>query len=268
MKQSKKTDPIGIFDSGLGGLTVYKAVKKRLPSENIIYFGDTANVPYGSKNADTIIKYASDIADFLKTQKVKMIIVACNTASAIALGALRKKLDIPVIGVIEDGALCAVNATKKNKVAVLATVTTVRSGAYRRELKKKNKKVSVLEKACPLFVPLIEEGYVNNSVSKEVIKHYLGEVKKSGADAVLLGCTHYPIIKGEIEAFLGHGAEVVDPAGAVAESAARALEKKSLLSPGKGKSKFYASDSPSNFELRAKTLWGIKTGKVNLKKLS
>ncbi|WP_428897396.1 glutamate racemase [Parelusimicrobium proximum] len=268
-KKPKNTSPIGIFDSGLGGLTIFKAVKKALPAESIIYFGDTAHVPYGSKSAATVTKYSLEIGRFLEEQGVKMLIVACNTASALALPTLRKKLAVPVVGVIEPSASEAVAGTKNNKISVIATDATVRSLSYPREIKKASKKAKVLQKACPLFVPVIEENYVGTKAAELIIKDYMKDIKKNGSDTVILGCTHYPIIKKYIQKEMGKNVTLIDSADSVARFTGAMLTGRNMrTSAKKPVYKMYSSDAPGMFKERAEKLLKIKTGKVTLKKFS
>ena len=189
--KSMDTRPIGIFDSGLGGLTILKTLSRALPKEKLIYFGDTVNVPYGSKSKKAVTRFSLDIARFLQTQGVKLIIIACNTASALALAELQKKISVPVIGVIEPGALKAAQSTRNGRVAILATEATVRSQAYPRALNRQDKRIRTYQRACPVFVPLIEEGWIHKSAGQQIIADYLAGVTKSGSDTVILN-TSYP----------------------------------------------------------------------------
>jgi glutamate racemase len=260
--------PIGIFDSGLGGLTILKQVRKLLPKENIIYFGDTAHVPYGSKSKETVTEYSVNIAKFLEQKGVKFILIACNTASSLALPAVKKCVKIPVLGVIEPGAKAAVKRTKNNKVLLLGTQSTIRSKAYAKTLKKLNKKIAVLEKACPLFVPLIEEGLQDDVLTDLTIKKYLASFKKSGVDAVILGCTHYPLIKDKIGGFFGKNAAIVDSSQEVARETRRLLENKNCLKTnGKGKVQIYLSDKTDKFAKLAQNIMGVKLPEAKVKKL-
>lgn len=263
------TRAIGIFDSGLGGLTILKTLSKALPKEKLLYFGDTVNVPYGSKSKAAVTRFSLDIARFLESQKVKLIIVACNTASALALAELQKKISVPVIGVIEPGALKAAQCTRTGKVAVIATEATVQSKAYPRALKRLDKRIRAYQRACPVFVPLIEEGWVHKKAGELIICDYLDGVAKSGADTVILGCTHYPVIKKLIAAKLGKSIQLVDSAEAVAEEAKTRLTRTGLLNPkGRGGLKIYASDAPARFQRLAKHILGRELRRVLLKKLN
>lgn len=259
--------PIGIFDSGLGGLTILKALRQRMPQEDFIYFGDTANVPYGSKSKQTVTRFSTAIAKFLESQNVKLIVVACNTASALALGELRKQCRVPVLGVIEPGALAAVQCTKNKRIAVLGTEATVRSKAYTKAVLKKMPSAKIVQQPCPLFVPLVEENWSGTPAAQLIAKTYLAPVKKHRADTLILGCTHYPILKPMLTKLLGKQVKLVDPA----QTTARAVEHflgKPENSRRKGKLIVYASDDPARFKRLASRLLGSPISKVYLKKLS
>lgn len=191
-----------MFDSGVGGLTVTREIMRQLPDENMVYFGDTARVPYGSKSRDNIIRYSRQIIRFLKTRDVKAIVIACNTASALALDVV-KETDIPVMGVIVPGARAAVQATSNKKVGVIGTEATIRSKMYSRTIREMDPDVEVIGKPCPLFVPLVEEGFAKHRISEEVIDYYLASMKESGIDTMILGCTHYPLLRSKIMKYLG-----------------------------------------------------------------
>ena len=209
--------PIGIFDSGIGGLTVVKAIQAALPHEQIIYFGDTARVPYGPKSQVTIRKYAYDDVAILMRHQPKMIIVACNTVSALALDVVEKASGaIPVIGVLKAGAELAVKATKNNHIGVIGTQATVSSNAYACAIHQLNPEIEVVSKACPLFVPLADEGFIDHPATKLIAREYLTDIKKHGIDTLVLGCTHYPILRRVIEETIGHGIRIIDSAEAVA----------------------------------------------------
>ncbi len=247
--RTEKSSPIGIFDSGIGGLTVLREITRLLPSENTIYLGDTARVPYGNKSKETVVRYSIEIADFLVRKGVKMIVVACNTASAFGLPELKKRLDIPVIGVIEPGAKAAVKATRSKKVGVIGTEGTVKSNAYSTAIKALDPDITTHATACPLFVPLAEEGWTDDEVTSAVAKKYLNELKGSGIDTLVLGCTHYPLLKDAIAAVMGPGVTLIDSAAFAAEETKAVLNDKGLLNDNKaaGKHLFYATDSPERF---------------------
>lgn len=249
--------PIGIFDSGLGGLTVMAAIKKYLPKENIIYFGDTARVPYGSKSKEAVTNFSREIVDFLISKNVKMIIVACNTASAFALQDLKKKVKIPIIGVIEPGVRAALKKSD-GRIGVIGTEGTINSSSYTKAINKFGKKIKVYTKACPLFVPLVEEGWVNHSITSQVIKEYLQSLKKKGVDTIVLGCTHYPILKNAIKKIMGSRVHVIDSATAVAAETAQILNKNNISNKkqNRGKQMFFVSDMPNKFKILAKRFLG------------
>ena len=184
--------PIGVFDSGIGGLTVAREIMRQMPQERIVYFGDTARVPYGSKSQETVLRYSRQIIRFLKTQGVKAIVIACNTASACALETVKQELDIPIIGVIYAGARTAAEATHNGKIGVIGTEATIRSGIYTREMQKLRPDIEVIGKPCPLFVPLVEEGLFHDSVTDEIASRYLSSLKEKYIDTLVMGCTHYP----------------------------------------------------------------------------
>ena len=263
------TRPIGVFDSGLGGLTILKTLSRTLPKEKLIYFGDTVNVPYGSKSKAAVTRFSLDIARFLQKQNVKLIVVACNTASALALPELQKQIAVPVIGVILPGAMKAAQCTKNGKVAVLATEATVQSKAYPRALKRLDKRIRAVQRACPVLVPLIEEGWVHAKGGEYIIKDYLSAVTKSGADTVILGCTHYPVIKKRMAALLGKKVKLVDSAEVLAEEVkTRLTQTDRLNTSGRGSMKIYASDAPARFKRLAKNILGRELKRVYLKKLN
>lgn len=263
------TRPIGVFDSGLGGLTILKTLSRTLPKEKLIYFGDTVNVPYGSKSKTAVTHFSLDIARFLQKQNVKLIVVACNTASALALPELQKKISVPVIGVILPGAMKAAQCTKNGKVAIIATEATVQSKAYPRALKRLDKRIHAVQRAAPVLVPLIEEGWIHGKAGEYIISDYLAGVMKSGADTVILGCTHYPVIKKRIAALLGKNVKLVDSAEVLAEEVKTRLIQTNQLNPsGRGSMKIYASDTPARFKRLAKNILGRELKRVYLKKLN
>ena len=221
--------PIGVFDSGVGGLTVAREIMRNLPSEKIVYFGDTARVPYGSKSRDTVIRYSRQIIHFLKEQQVKAIVIACNTASAFALDAVQHEQDIPVLGVIGAGAKVAAEETVNKRVGVIGTVGTVGSGIHEAYLKKLDPEITVIGKACPLFVPLVEEGWLHDPVTVEVANRYLQELKDKDVDTLILGCTHYPLIRSTIREVMGENVRLVNPAYETALELKNLLQKTNML---------------------------------------
>ncbi len=255
--------PLGVFDSGLGGLTVVRALRARLPDESIIYLGDTARVPYGTRSKDTVVKYALGCAKVLTDRGVKAIVIACNTVSAVALDVLRVELDIPVLGVIEPGARAAVAATRIGKIGVLATAGTIASGAYPRAVAALSTRVETVGQAAPLLVPLAEEGWTEGDVPRLAVRRYLEPLARAGVDVVVLGCTHYPLlgatIAGEVLALLGPRASVVDSAHATASDARAFLDARGLLSEQTtaGTVKLLVTDMPGAFaEVAARFLGG------------
>jgi glutamate racemase len=245
---SNKDSAIGVFDSGIGGLTVLHQIIEALPRENTVYLGDTARSPYGTKSEETVMRYSFENSEFLVEKGVKLVVVACNTSTAIALSHLQKSLSVPVIGVIEPGVRRAIKSTKNRKVGVIGTEATIQSGAYTRALKAADPKIEVYSRACPLFVPLVEEGWTDNGVVEMAIKAYLGSLKQSGIDTLVLGCTHYPLLKKAIRKFMGKGVRLVDSAEETASEVAAALKKgASGRKTGKGMHSFFVTDAPERF---------------------
>jgi len=267
--QTNKERPIGVFDSGIGGLTVLREITRLLPSENTIYLGDTARVPYGNKSKDTVVRYSIEIADFLVKKGVKMIVVACNTASAYGLAELKTRLAIPVIGVIEPGAKAAVKATRANKVGVIGTEGTIKSSAYCAAIKTLNPDIATSAAACPLFVPLAEEGWTDDEVTMAVARRYLAVFKGSGIDTLVLGCTHYPVLKETIAAVVGPSVTLIDSAAATAEETRTALADKGILNDNKagGSHLFYVTDSPERFVAVGRRFFGERLEGVQLAQL-
>lgn len=241
-------NPIGVFDSGIGGLTVLQKIIEVLPRENTVYLGDTARAPYGTKSTEIVLRYSFENTDFLVEKDVKLIVVACNTSTAVALEPLRKKLSVPVIGVIDPGVARALNNSKKKKVGVIGTEATIQSGAYTRALKAKDPSVEVYSRACPLFVPLAEEGWTDNAIVEMTVKVYLESLRQSGIDTLILGCTHYPLLKKVIRKYMGNGVKLVDSAEEVAKNVGAVLKKQSLARRvGKGTHGFFVTDAPDRF---------------------
>jgi glutamate racemase len=221
--------PIGIFDSGVGGLTVYRALHERLPDEHFVYLGDTARVPYGTKSLSTVERYAIENAKFLEARGIKLLVVACNTASALALPAIREAVSVPVIGVIDPGARAAVAVIADKKIGVIATEATVQSGAYATAISKLNPAIDVVERACPLFVPLAEEGWAETDVARAVAEEYLDDLKKKDVGALVLGCTHYPILRNLIGEVIGREVALIDSGEAAAHEVQALLQSRQLL---------------------------------------
>ncbi|MDR3112157.1 MAG: glutamate racemase [Elusimicrobiota bacterium] len=262
-----KNNPIGIFDSGFGGLTVMSAINKILPGENLIYFGDTAHVPYGSKSKDAVIKLSKEIAYFLIKNKVKTIVVACNTASAFALRFLQKNSNVPVIGVIEPGAKEAVLKSNNKAIGVIATEGTVLSGSYPSEIRKISK-AKVYQQECPLLVPLVEEGWIKGEITNAVIKKYMKRLLEKKIDVLVLGCTHYPLIKKALAESIGQEIAIVDSAQATALEVKKNLAQKQILSNRKeGNFKFFVSDNPKKFEKIGKLFFEKRISNVKKQEL-
>jgi len=238
--------PIGIFDSGLGGLTVVRAVRRRLPAESIVYFGDTARVPYGIKSGATITRFAAEDCEFLCRWDPKFIVVACNTASAAALPTLQARFEVPMCGVIEPGARAAVQVGGDRPIGVIGTEATIGSGAYRDAIRRLKPAARIVEKACPLLVSLVEEGRQSDDpIVRAVLEEYLGPMREAGVGSLVLGCTHYPLLREAIAAALGPGTALVDSADAVADQVAEELARAGLLAPGGvGDLRFLVSDNP------------------------
>ena len=246
---TERAQAIGIFDSGMGGLTVLRAIHERLPGEPLVYLGDTARVPYGAKSAETVARYARACAGVLVKQGVKLLVVACNTASAHALPLLRAELDVPVMGVIEPGARAAAEQTRNGGVGVIGTAATVGSGAYQAALLGLNDSLRVVARQCPLFVPLAEEGWTDGPVPRQVANHYLASMRDAGVDTLVLGCTHYPLLKQVIGEVMGDTVTLIDSAEATSAVVAEALAGGGLAAPtgGTAQLRFLVTDSPQSF---------------------
>jgi len=244
---------IGIFDSGLGGLTVMRQILEELPQESITYFGDTARVPYGNKSSDTILKYSIENSNFLIQKEVKALVVACNTASAYSLEHLQETFSIPVVGVIEPGVERALEATHNGHIAVLGTEGTIRSGAYQKQFARMKSGIQVTTIECPLFVPLVEEHFLSHPATKMIVKEYLAPLKGAGVDTVLLGCTHYPLLRSFIEEELGDDVTVIDSASSCSQKLRSILGEASLLANQNviPKLQYYVSDDANRFKERA-----------------
>lgn len=249
-----KNNPIGIFDSGIGGLTVFRAIRRALPNESLVYLGDTARVPYGTKSAETIIRYSLENAEFLLKRGVKVVVVACNTSSAYAIPEISKKNGVPVLGVIDSGVRAAISATKNRHVGVIGTSSTIKSNRYAQGLKTKDEEIKVVSLPCPLFVPLVEEGWVAGDVAELVAEKYLGTLRAEEIDTLILGCTHYPLLKGVIQKTMGNAVGLVDSAEALAHDLKSLLEETDLLNSTNSRPEhhLYVTDLPSKFELTAR----------------
>ncbi|HEU4643558.1 MAG TPA: glutamate racemase [Gemmatimonadaceae bacterium] len=243
------SSPIGVFDSGIGGLTVVRELMCQLPHERIVYFGDTARVPYGPKSPDTVRRYSHEIATWLGEQGVKAIVVACNTATAHALDALRRDFPIPVVGVVEPGARAAARATRHKRIGVIGTAGTIASGAYDRAIRAIASDVVVIARACPLFVPLVEEGWLDSEATRLIARRYLDPIAAERVDTLVLGCTHYPLLKPMLAETMGEAVRLIDSAEETASETKRVLEARGLAAPDGGVPvhRFVASDAPDRF---------------------
>jgi glutamate racemase len=262
---TKQADlPIGIFDSGVGGLTVFKEVIGLLPGENIIYLGDTARVPYGTRSPQTIIKYSQEITQFLLRQGIKLLVVACNTSSAVSLSSLQEKNEIPVVGVIEPGARWAAGVTQNKRVGVIGTEGTVQSRAYEQAIQGIDQEITVIARACPLFVPLAEEGWVDHQVTRLAAQSYLRPLCEEAIDTLVLGCTHYPLLEGIIKETTGDGVFLVNSAKETAKEVQRVLQEEGLATSKKKKGSyaFHVTDNAERFIHVGERFLGRKLGSV------
>jgi len=241
---------IGVFDSGLGGLTVVHELRRQLPHESLLYFGDTARVPYGNKSPETVRRYAREILEFLVGRDVKLVVVACNTASAHALEDLQGSAPVPVLGVVEPGARAAVAASGGGPIGVIGTAGTVRSGAYKRAIHALRPDARVFQRACPLFVPLVEEGWLDRPATRLIAHEYLDPLREDGIEALVLGCTHYPLLKPLLHEVLGPGIALIDSAEETARAAAQAVAAAGIGAPADaaGEAHFVVSDAAEQFE--------------------
>lgn len=263
---------IGVFDSGLGGLTAVKEIMRELPKESIVYFGDTGRVPYGSRSKDTIIKYSKNDVNFLLKNDVKVIVVACGTVSSVALSEITKVSPVPIIGVVEAAATAAISATKNNKIGIIGTSGTIKSGAYERFIKDKNAGIETFSKACPLFVPLVENGHFDTMVAELVTEEYLASIKESGVDTLILGCTHYPLLKNTIARFMGNSVTLIDAGAEVAKELKRVLISEDICAETAHDEKYsyFVSDNVDGFETLGgmfleQTIYG-KVEKIDIEK--
>jgi glutamate racemase len=262
----ERSAPIGVFDSGLGGLTVAHAIMRQLPAESLIYFGDTARVPYGPKSPDTVRRYSHEIAAYLLEQGVKAIVVACNTATAHALPMLKRELDVPVIGVVEPGARAAVRASRNGHIGVIATAGTIKSGAYVRAIEAEAPDVHITARACPLFVPLVEEGWTNHDATWSIAREYLAPFVHDEVDTLVLGCTHYPLLKPLIGEIVGRTVRLIDSAEETALDTSRMLAEHSLEAQGgEGIYRFIASDDQQQFLSLGQRFFGDAIEQVEIR---
>ena len=250
--------PVGVFDSGVGGLTVAREIMRQLPEERLVYFGDTARVPYGSKSQATILRFVRQIVRFLETRQVKAIVVACNTASAYALETIEKEIDLPIIGVVKPGAKTAAAASRNGRIGVIATDATIGSGLYTQFIQSINPRLQVFGKACPLFVPLVEEGLTHDFVTEEIARRYLRELQEKDIDTLILGCTHYPLLRSLIREIMGETVQLVNPAYETAVSLRRLLEANRILADkapeGLEQYQYYVSDGAEKFRVFANSI--------------
>ncbi|MCK4413995.1 MAG: glutamate racemase [Candidatus Eisenbacteria sp.] len=242
--------PIGVFDSGIGGLTVVRALRRRLPGEDILYFGDTARVPYGTKSSATVLRFSRECLGFLARRQVKLLVVACNTASAVALPVLSGAVELPLIGVIAPGVAAALERSRRRRIGVIGTAATITSGAYRQGLEAPDPAPEVFERPCPLFVPLAEEGWTEGEVPRLVAHHYLDGLLAEGIDALILGCTHYPLLRDVIAEVAGEGVALIDSGEEAARGTAAVLTARGLANPRQagGRCTVYVSDRPRHVE--------------------
>lgn len=264
-----KDAPIGVFDSGVGGLTVVREIMRQIPNEKIIYFGDTARVPYGNKSQETVTRFSEQIVRFLRTFQVKTIVVACNTASAYAMDALEQDCDIPILGVVKPGARMAAEVTRNGRIGVIATEATIGSQIYTQYIQELNKDVTIYGKACPLFVPLVEEGLLEDPVTDEIARRYLTELIDIDIDTLILGCTHYPLIRSTLGKIMGSKVTLVNPAYETTQELRRMLGQMNLLNEeppklGSNRYQFYVSDKAEKFMTFANSIikYGILSAKT------
>lgn len=263
-EEEERKKPIGIFDSGVGGLTVFKEVINLLPQENIIYLGDTARVPYGTRSLQTVIKYSQEATKFLMSQDIKLLVIACNTSSAVSLPSLQQENRIPIIGVIEPGAKRAAEVTENKRIGVIGTEGTVKSQAYQRAIHGIDQHLTVIARACPLFVPLAEEGWVDNQVARLTAQSYLLPLREKKIDTLVLGCTHYPLLEGVIREVIGDGVCLVNSGKETAKEVKRILDREDLIRPGKkgGVYRFYVTDNGERFREVGERFMGRELNRV------
>jgi len=251
--------PIGIFDSGVGGLTVFRAMERELPRERLVYLGDTARVPYGSKSVDTVVRYSLEATRFLLRQQVKLVVVACNSASSVAIDRVEQEAGLPVLGVIEPGARRGAERSRSGRIGIIGTRATVGSGAYERAVRRINPSAQVISRACPLFVPLAEEGWTDDEVARAIAERYLEPFRRAEVDTLVLGCTHYPLLHDVIAQVMGSGVDLVDSAESIAGQVRERLrDDPSLAGAGSGVDphRFYVTDAPEPFQAVAERFLG------------
>jgi len=262
--------PIGVFDSGLGGLTVAREIMRNLPGERIVYFGDTARVPYGNKSKQTIVRYSRQTVRFLKTQGIKAIVIACNTASALAIDEVAAEAGMPVIGVVEPGARVAAKVTRNKNIGVIGTKATVQTGAYIRAIHAIDPDINIIGQACPILVPLVEEGWTHDRITDEILMRYLDDLLEHGVDTIILGCTHYPLLRNAIRRLVGPDVSLVNPAYETALELERMLGQKGLVNTSPIEKdapypyKFYVSDDPVRFTEFANSILPVDVKKAKI----
>lgn len=249
---------IGVFDSGIGGLTVVKELNKILPNESIIYLGDTARVPYGDRSKETITKFSLECAKFLEEKNIKALVIACNTVSAIAIEEIKKRLNVEVIGVILPGSEMAIKTTKNKRIGIIGTSATINSGAYENSIKKLDDGVEIFSKACPLFVPIIENSQQDSDLAKTTIEYYLKDLTDREIDTIVMGCTHYPILENSIKSIVKDDIELINPAKETAEIVKNYLERKNLLNEKNANFEFFVTDNRKKFENSIKNILDLK----------
>lgn len=255
--------PIGLFDSGVGGLSVLKEIYRLLPNESLIYFGDTARIPYGNKSPDTIIRYSLEISRFLLKNNIKLLVIACNTASAHALTKLQESISVPIIGVIQPSAAKAAEFTQNQHIGIIGTKGTIQSKAYEKALLQILPHATLTSVACPLFVPIVEENFIHHPASRLIVRDYLKPFKNSQVDTLILGCTHYPLLKSVIHEELGEGVTLIDSAASCAGEVVQILKAKKIGSTNRNAShQFFVSDDSDNFMKQGKDLFGLDLGNV------
>lgn len=245
--------PIGVFDSGLGGLTAVKQIMRELPNESVVYFGDTGRVPYGTRSPETILSYTRDDINFIRSFDVKMIIIACGTASSVSLPMVKhENADIPLTGVVDATVYAAVRATRNKKIGIIGTTTTIKSNSYNIGIAEYDKDIQIIKQDCPLFVPLVENGYFDTQVTRLVIEEYLADIKAAGVDTLILGCTHYPLLKKAIGDYMGSGVTLIDPCAEVVQYLKKKLKEDAMHSEAKDKAqyRYFVSDDPAGFAER------------------
>jgi glutamate racemase len=261
--QEHKQRPIGVFDSGIGGLTVVREIRKTLPEESIVYFGDSARVPYGTKSKETILRFAKEDIRFLRNFDIKIIVSACFSVSSNALEELKEKSDIPIIGMIDPGVNALLDKSCK-KVGIIGTNATIESGAFKKKLESKSNNIDIYSVACPLFVPLAEEGWTSGKVPKIIAQKYLSPLVKENIDSLIFGCTHYPLLHSVIKDTIGNKVHIIEPGKEVARLLEKFLDDNNLRAKGKGKLRIYLSDIPRNFEQTVENFLGEKPGEIQL----